>query len=453
MNMARISLGRSLAFAAPALPIAWLIPPVYAILGDFYLRHTAATAAGIGTAMILSKLIDAVTDLPVGYLSDHTRSPMGARKPWMLGGMCVAMLAFAMLFFPPADAGDLYFTLNIILYYLAITFIFIPYRAWLGELTEGYAERSRLWSYVTMGLLIGGLIFMLLPVILAMPQIAYFKSAEFDPDVMAFLGWTGIVAMPVFMLPALLFVPAGRRNPGHPPHIRAFVDILTASAPYRVFLAGCAASGLGFGVFYSVIIVALSSYFGIASQVALFLLIVTLVQVLSIPVWERVGARWSKHRTWAVAWAAHALIALALLFVDPSAQPFWPLVAIGVVTSILQAPHMLFPVAIVNDIVDHDTLRTGSSRSGTFMAFYTFVDKVMHAVGFGIGYYLLAAFGYDPKAQMHDDWGVTGLMLAVVGVPSLCFIVAAVILYRFPIDGRRHALIRRRIAQRIARAS
>lgn len=453
MNEGRTPWLKALAFAAPALPIAWLIPPVYAILGDFYLRHTAATAAGVGTAMIISKLVDAATDLPVGYLSDHTRSPLGARKPWMIAGAGLAMLSFAMLFMPPNGAGNAYFTVNIILYYLAITFIFIPYRAWLGEIAPDYRERSRLWSLVTIGLLVGGLAFVILPVALSSPAIGYLPDAEFAPAAMEVLGWVGIIAMPLFLLPAILLVPAGTRNPGLPPDLRCYWEIVTQSAPYRLFLAGYCTAALGFGIFYSVIIVALTSYFGLAQEVAIFLVIVTLAQVCSIPLWERLAARFSKHRTWAFAWLAHALTGPLLLLINPEGAPFWPIVALGVVNSILQAPHMLFPVAVVNDVVDYDTLKTGRSRSGTFMAFYTFLSKGLQAVGFGIGYYTIAWFGYDPKATSHSTWEVTGLMMAVVGLPSLCFALSAALLFRFPIDGRRHAVIRRRIALLAARAA
>jgi len=62
----KLSLFQVFSYALPGLAVAWLIPPIPAILGDFYLRYTEATAAGIGTAMILSKIIDGITDLPTG---------------------------------------------------------------------------------------------------------------------------------------------------------------------------------------------------------------------------------------------------------------------------------------------------------------------------------------------------------------------------------------------------
>ena len=446
----KIPFWQAIAFSIPGLPIAWLIPPMYAILGDFYLRYTAATAAGVGTAMILSRVIDAITDPPVGYLSDHTKSPIGSRKPWIIAGTIVCMVTFYMLFNPPEGAGNLYFTGGIILYYIAYTLLLIPYRAWLGETTTDYAERSRLWSYMTIGLLVGGVVIMLLPLTLSSPLVGLYETAEFTPEMMSVIGWVGIIALPIAIAIALFNVPSGKRNIGKPPTIRTFAETVTQCPPFRVFLMGYGFSGLGFGAMYSIIIVALSSYFGIADQIPLFLLFMIAAQVMSIPIWERVSARFTKHRTWAFAWAVHAAIAPIILLIDPDNNPFWPLVIFGAMTSILQAPHMLFPVAIVNDIVDYDTLKTGSSRSGNFMSVYTFFDKVMTAIGFGVGYYIIAIFGYDPKVLDHTFWNVFGLMLALAAVPAVCFAASSFFLFKFPIGREEHDRIRQELDEREA---
>ncbi|WOE75503.1 MFS transporter [Alterisphingorhabdus coralli] len=445
----KVPLLQALAYALPGLPIAWLIPPIYAILGDFYLRHTAATAAGIGTAMVVSKIVDAVTDPPVGYLSDHTKGRMGARKPWIIAGTFLSMVTFWFLFNPGEAAGDGHFLIGIILYYISYTLIKIPYRSWLGEITKSYSERSRLWGYVTIGLLLGGVIIMTMPVVLSLPGIALFDSAEFDRDMMSFIGWVGVFLMPICILPALLLVPAGKPNPGAPPKIKDFFAPLFVSRPYQMFMVGYGLSALGFGIMYSTIIVALSSYFGIADRVPLFLLFMIAVQVISIPFWERAAARYSKHQIWSTAWLIHGLIGPIFLFIEPDPSSFWILVVFGGLTSILQAPHMLVPVSIMNDIVDYDTWKSGLSRGGSFMALYTFVDKVLHAVGFGIGYYIIAAFGYDPKAGENGFWQIAGLMLAVSIVPSICFLAASFFLRRFPITPQRHKAILSRLDRRI----
>lgn len=451
MNTMSLNKWQTLAFACPGLSVAWLIPPMYAILADYYLRYTAATAAGVGTAMIVSKLVDAVTDPPVGYLSDVTRTRWGARKPWIVAGVLLAAPTFWFFFNPPQDAGNLYFSVCIVFYYITYTLIQIPQRTWLGEIAPDYVDRSRVWSMFTMALLIGGVLIMVLPIVLSSSWFPVFDSPEFDSDMISFIGWVGIIGLPITMAVALIGVPQGVRNVGKPPELKKFFSILSASPPYQLFLCGYGLSALGFGVFYSVIIVAMTSYYGFADRIPIFMLCVILLQVCSIPAWEHVARRVSKHRVWAWAWVAHACLAPTMLIFDANTAYFWWFVAMASVLSILQAPHMLFPVSIMSDIVDYDTLKHRTSRSGNFFAVFTFIDKALHAVGFGAGYYMLAIFGYDAKLATNSDVAIVGLMLAVVGLPSLLFLGSALVLFKFPIDKRRHTVIRRRIEARAKR--
>jgi Na+/melibiose symporter-like transporter len=426
---------------------------MYAILADFYLRYTAATAAGVGTAMILSKIIDALTDPPVGYLSDRTRSRLGARKPWIAAGALLGILTLWYFFNPPVDAGNGYFLVGIVLYYQVSTLVFIPYRSWLGEVSRDYADRSRIWSWYTIALLLGGLLIMVLPLALSSPWLPLFSSAEFDRDMISFIGKVGMVGLPLTLLIAIARVPPGERNIGSAPRMSEFFHVLRDAAPFRAFLAGYGFSALGFGIFYSSIVVGLTSYYGFADRVPLFMLVVIVVQVVSIPIWERIARIHGKHRVWALAWIGHAVLAPSILVFEPHTEFFWPFVVLSSLLSVLQGPHMLFPVSIVSDIVDYDTLKNRTSRAGNFFSLFTFIDKLLHALGYGIGFYLLALFGYDPKASQHGALAVTGLMLAIVFVPSACFGASGLALLRFPIDARRHSIIRRRIEARTARAA
>ncbi len=453
MSEKRLSNWQLLVFALPGLPIAWLVPPIYAILGDFYLRYTAATAAGIGSAMIFSKMVDAVTDPPVGYLSDNTRTPWGSRKPWIMVGALLCVPTFWFFFAPPEDAGNLYFAVGVTCYYLCHTLIKIPLRAWLGELSPDYDERSRIWSWFVIALLLGGLLIMALPLLLSSPLLPVFDSAEFSPPMMRVVGLVGLLGMPVLIALCLVCVPQGHRNEGQASTLRGFFDVLLVCKPFQNLLVGYGLSALGFGVFYSVIVVAMTSYYGFADRIPLFLLIMILVQVASIPLWERLARSVDKHVVWAYAWLAHAVLGLGMFAFGENSQSFWAVVALGAVLSALQGPHMLFPVSIMNDIVDYDSLVNKTSRAGNMFSVFTFVDKVLHALGFGIGYYTMALFGYDAKLDSNTDLAVFGLKVAFIVIPAVLFFVSSRVLLTFPVDRRRHSLIRRRLDSRAERAA
>jgi len=438
-------------FALPSVAVAWLVPPMYAILSDFYLRYTAVTAAGMGTAMLLSKIVDAITDPPVGYFSDCTTTKWGSRKPWIAVGAVLAAITFIFFFNPPEDAGNLYFAIGMIFYYIAFTLIQIPTRSWLGEITQNYSERSTVWSYYTIGLLLGGVLIMALPILLSSSFLPLFDSAEFDQDMVSF-GWVGALAILILVAISLKYTPAGVRNLGEKPNYKQFFSIIKSNGPFQIFLTGFTASAIGFGVFYSVIIVALTSYYGFADRIPIFMLSVIFAQVLAIPFIERLARRYSKHTVFASFWVVHVLLAPLMFIFDQNTDYFVSFVILGCMFSIAQGAHMLFPASIMNDIIDYDTLKTGLSRSGNYMALYTFIDKAAHAVGFAIGFYILALFDYNAKATEHSDFEYWGIMMAIAIVPSIFFSICAYYMFKFPIDSHRHGIIRKRIESRTLRA-
>jgi glycoside/pentoside/hexuronide:cation symporter, GPH family len=53
----------------------------------FFMTDVVGLAAGLaGTALMIGKVWDAVTDPTVGYLSDRTRTRWGRRRPYMFAG-------------------------------------------------------------------------------------------------------------------------------------------------------------------------------------------------------------------------------------------------------------------------------------------------------------------------------------------------------------------------------
>jgi GPH family glycoside/pentoside/hexuronide:cation symporter len=104
--------------------------------------------AVVGTLMALPRLTDALTDPLMGYISDHTRSRWGRRRPYIFVGAISAGLVFALLWQLPAGHGERfyfwYFLVGSVIFYLAYTVYATPWVALGYELTPDYNERTRL---------------------------------------------------------------------------------------------------------------------------------------------------------------------------------------------------------------------------------------------------------------------------------------------------------------------
>ena len=64
------------------------------------------SAAVIGTIMLLTRLLDGVTDLGMGALIDRTRTRWGKARPWVLWSAVPMGLGLVLLFNVPASLGS-----------------------------------------------------------------------------------------------------------------------------------------------------------------------------------------------------------------------------------------------------------------------------------------------------------------------------------------------------------
>ncbi len=84
----------AVAFAIPTIPLYVYLPAVYA--DDLGLGLTAT-----GTAILIARVFDALSDPVVGYFSDTVRSRLGLRKPWIIAGALVAAAGMLLVALPP----------------------------------------------------------------------------------------------------------------------------------------------------------------------------------------------------------------------------------------------------------------------------------------------------------------------------------------------------------------
>ena len=102
----------------------------------------------VGLLMALPRLTDALTDPLMGYISDHTNSRWGRRRPYIFFGAIASGIIFAALWQLPEGYSQSfyfwYFLLGSILFYLAYTIFATPWVALGYELTPDYNERTRL---------------------------------------------------------------------------------------------------------------------------------------------------------------------------------------------------------------------------------------------------------------------------------------------------------------------
>ena len=119
----------------------------------FYSNIIGLNPGLAGSAIFIALCIDAVTDPLMGTISDRTNSSLGRRHPYMLISFIPMSLGYIFLFAPrqgwDMSQTDLFLWMTVftVLTRLGMTLFDIPHRAFGGEITKDYQDRTILMSW------------------------------------------------------------------------------------------------------------------------------------------------------------------------------------------------------------------------------------------------------------------------------------------------------------------
>lgn len=446
MTDERQSFWRLAAYASPAYITAVLLFSTPTIIPAFYAKHAGLSLALIGSILTVSRLFDAVTDPAIGYLSDITKSGLGSRIPWILAGFVLAMVAMYSLYVPDRTAGAVQFTAWFFLFYLAFTMINIPHLAWGTEISRHYDERSRISTYVGLAGQLGTLTFALIPLI------PIFAGQGYTAETLRAIAIFYVILMPVVALTATLWGPRGKPVATERPSIVGFFRSVRGNRPFWFFVAGSVLGGLGGGMFLATIFLYTDTYLQLGRYFPYVLMIDAIATFLAIPLWLKAIYRFGKHRTYAVAVFAGAAPMLAIALIPPGEASLVPFLTLVGARAAAIASLYVIPMALLGDVIDYDILKTGVNRSANYFAVLALIGKIIGALGSGLGFIILGAFGYT-VAGPNSDLANAGIILTALVLPSVGMVIGGLIFWFFPIDQRRHSIIRRRIETRAERAA
>ncbi len=140
---------------------------VYGLISSFvmiYLTNTVGLNAGvIGTLILISKLLDGITDILFGSIIDRTHTRFGKARPWMLGSYVGNAIALVAVFAIPESMGPgvqyayffIAYTLLNAVFYTANN---IAYSALTSLITRNANERVQMGTFRFIGATIGNVV-------------------------------------------------------------------------------------------------------------------------------------------------------------------------------------------------------------------------------------------------------------------------------------------------------
>lgn len=444
--MSRIGAGTIAAYSAPMVPIWMLHTPALSILPGIYASVSGIDLATIGVILMLSRFLDGFTDPLIGLLSDRTKSPIGRRKPWLIAGGLLCMVGVWFWFRPSPDTGALYFFLASVTVYVGWTMVEIPHGAWLSELSSDYGERAHLSGFRTTAIYLGYVVFWL------GPFLPMFTTTEITPEVTAFLSYVVIVLIVVTMAWAVLKVPVGNVSDSEMPSLRAAMTAMITNKPLRLYatimLASWLASGMVAGLYFFFV----SSYLEIPEKFGHIGLAVAAIGFASASFWGWAGARLGKHRILAICNLSVVVTLLAMGLIRPGPSAFMAMLIIFSLSALFSAGSTVAYYALMADVVDYDTLITGKNNAGNYYALITLFQKIGLGAGAGAALIIASLFGFDAQGD-NTGTALVGFFVAFLAIPIGLNLLATVLSVFFPINRRRHQIIRKRLDSRARRAA
>ena len=167
----------------------------------FYSNIIGLKPALAGLAIFIALCVDAVTDPLMGTISDRTKSSLGRRHPYMLISFIPMSLGYVFLFAPRQDwdmsQNDLFVWMTIftVLTRIGMTLFDIPHRAFGGEVTKNYKERTLLMSWREMVGWVAGLSNAFLGYGIFFASTPEYPQGQLNPDAWFPFAVTGAIFM------------------------------------------------------------------------------------------------------------------------------------------------------------------------------------------------------------------------------------------------------------------
>ena len=198
----KIALGQKIAFGMGMLGNQ-MFPAALSIFMVVLVKGLGMDPMLWGILFFVPRLMDAITDPVMGFISDNTRSRWGRRKPYIFIGSIVTGLSFIAMWQIYPENTELYnftyFLLVSIVFYLGLTVFATPFVAMGYETSNDYHERTRLMAVAQW---IGQWAWVIVP---------WFWILIYDPEVFdspdagarELSIWVGLSCLLLTMIPAL----------------------------------------------------------------------------------------------------------------------------------------------------------------------------------------------------------------------------------------------------------
>ncbi len=421
MTATALSRSQLAAYSVLSVPLAMAALPVYVHVPKLYAGELGMPLALIGAILLATRLLDAVQDPLLGYLSDRcTRLPLGRGLPVVLG-LPLLGAGFVGLFHPPQanqTGMAIWLILNLLIVYIGFSAASISYFAMGADLSDQYHERTRVTATRSA--------FGLLGVLIAAAVPGFIGS-----DIVSGLALFSLLFVPVLMVAAYVSLSRTARPAVMAVPIATLHTILLPlrNRKFRWLMGVFVLSGIAGAIPGTLILFFVEDIIRRPDLAGVFLALYFVFGALGMPVWIAASRRIGKRRTWIGGMFLAVLAFVWAYFLG--AGDVVPFAVVCALSGIAYGAELAIPPSMLADVADAQVDRQRQRPDGVYFGLWQMIEKFNLAAAAGVALPLLAWAGYEPGSVQHQ----AGSLAAVYALlPCAIKLGAAGLLLAAPLD-------------------
>ena len=460
----RIPLGQKIAFGMGMLGNQ-MFPAALSIFMVVLVKGLGMDPLLWGILFFIPRLVDAITDPIMGFISDNTKSRWGRRRPYIFIGSILTGLSYIAMWQVYPENSEIYnftyFLLLSIVFYIGLTVFATPYVAMGYETSNDYHERTRLMAVAQW---IGQWAWVIVP---------WFWVIIYDPEIFATPDagarelsiWVGLTCLILTMIPALFCKTQPVREEDLSELSRekltenlqgikdGFIDAFKC-VPFRKL---CIATFFVFNAFnmvagFSFFIIVYYIFNGDAAAAGTWpawfgSLGALSTSFLVIPIITFLSQRLGKKNTFLLTQSVSLLGYISFWWCFNPENPYLmllplPLFAFGI------GSLFTMMMSMTADVCELNELNTGVRREGVFGAIYWWMVKFGFAIAGLFSGLILSLVGFDQNITVQSPETLESLKLAYILVPMTGTLIALTVMARYDLSEQKAHDIRQQLEAR-----
>jgi GPH family glycoside/pentoside/hexuronide:cation symporter len=354
-------------------------------------------------AIILAsgRLIDAITDPIIAWLSDSTQTKWGRRVPFMAVSLFPSFIFCTLLFFPPdnqvSSVNYLYLFLIQSGFYVSLTLYIVPYNALMPELASSKDEKLNMSMILSFMFVTGIIVSSQIPLI-AKKLNDLFNFNQMQDSYQWAIILMSVIAFILMTLP-LLVVDEKRYCQAvttKEPFLKSLRKVLS-NKKFLIFLIADASFFVSLAIISSGILYYVKVLLGLSEELgSVALAVMIFASLLCYPLVMRLSKKFGKKILIIVSFLIFSfLFAFIASMGKINFPPVFQLYFLALVAAFPIAVLGILPYNLVADIAQVDAEQTGTKTEGMYFAIRTFSDKFGQTLGVSI-FAVFTIFGKDP---------------------------------------------------------